>query len=292
MNQSFKVDKSAPLLAFLFEKLSESNKTRVRELLKRGYVSVQGRMTTQFNFALHAGDEVCVDTSKPRPAKGDLEVLYEDDDLIAICKPVGLLSISNDTVQGNTAISAVNAYVKKKAGKRFDDEENSKSVFIIHRLDRDVSGVMIFTKNMAAKKYLQENWVGFTKEYTAVVEGRPAKPSGTRMSYLSENKILRVISGPKRPNARKSMTHYEVIHSGKNYSLLSVKLGSGRKHQIRVHLVDLRCPIVGDKVYGARTNPLRRIALHACSLKLRHPKTGLELEIKSPAPESFRHLAE
>jgi len=290
LNQTFKVTDPSSLLAFLFEKITESNKTRIRQILKRGYVSIGGRVTTQFDFALQIGDEVQIATSKPRPAKSGLQIIYEDADLIAISKPVGLLSIASDNNQGNTAISAVNDHVCKETGKNTDLKENQKSVYIVHSLDRDVSGVMLFSKSESVKSYLQKNWIEFTKEYSAVVEGRPAKSSGTRMSYLGENKMLQITSGPKRPGARKSITHYEIIRSGKKYSLLSVKLGSGRRHQIRVHLADLGCPITGDKNYGAKTNPLKRIALHACSLKLIHPKTRIPLEITSPPPASFENL--
>lgn len=204
LNQTLTVDKPALLLAFLFEQFAESKKTRVRQLLKHGCVSVGGRVTTQFDYALQGGDKIRIETLKTRAAAGGLQILYEDHDLIAISKPTGLLSIATDKIQGDTAISTVNDYINKKAGKKSRHTRYQKSVFIVHRLDRDVSGVMVLAKNEDAKRCLQKNWGQVTKEYSAVVEGRPAKSPGTLVSYLSEDKTLRITSGPRRPGARKA----------------------------------------------------------------------------------------
>jgi 23S rRNA pseudouridine1911/1915/1917 synthase len=291
LNQILTVDKPAPLLDFLFEKLTDLKKTRVRQLLKHGCIFVKGRVTTQFNYALRPGDEVHIKNTKLPTAKHAdqtfLDILFEDRDLIAISKPAGLLSVATDKIQSDTAIAEVNNFVNEKLSGKARRSCYQKSVYIVHRLDRDVSGVMLFAKNEETKDWLQEHWPEFSKDYVTVVEGHPERDSDTIISYLSENKILRVISGPERPGAREAQTYYEVIQSGKNYSLLSVTLGSGRKHQIRVHLADIGCPVAGDKIYGAQTNPLKRIVLHACSLKLIHPTTGEPLEIKSPTPDSF-----
>lgn len=284
------MDKPSPLLEFLFDQLTESKKTRVRQLLQHGCVSVGGQVTTQFNYALQSGDEVCIGTSKSRSEQCDLPILYEDQDLIAISKPIGLLSIATENIRGETALSIVNEHVNKRAGQKSNRSSYLKSVFIVHRLDRDVSGVMVFAKNEDTKNSLQKKWGEFTKEYSAVVEGRPAKSSDTLVSYLFENKILHMVSGPKKPGSKEAITHYEVIQSGQRYSMLLVRLGSGRKHQIRVQLAEIGCPIAGDKNYGSTANPLKRIALHAYRLKLLHPTTGLSLEIVSPIPDAFKHL--
>ncbi len=173
---------------------------------------------------------------------------------------------------------------------KYSSGRYQKRVFIVHRLDRDVSGVMIFAKNEEVKFRLQENWDQFTKEYCAVVEGAPPESSGTCVSYLAENSILRVVSGPRRPGAKEAVTHYEVMKKGRDYSLLAIRLGTGRKHQIRVQLADLGCPIAGDKDYGAQTNPIKRIALHARELHLIHPMTGEPLDLICPIPEPFKRL--
>jgi len=294
LKQTLRVTQPALLEAFLFEQLSTLKKTRVRQLLKFGCVSINGRVSTKYNFTLKAGDEVRVVSSKikqsPREEPSGLDILYEDDDLIAISKPEGLLSVATEKVQGDTAIAFVNSYVNHKASAVFKRTPYQKSVFIVHRLDRDVSGVMLFAKSEEVKHALQENWGAFTKCYEAVVEGGPENASGTQVSYLKEDKILHVSSGPERPGARRAETHFEVLDSGKRYSLLAVQLGTGRKHQIRVHLRDLGCPVAGDRHYGAQTNPLKRIALHACRLEITHPVSDEPLVINSPAPATFKQI--
>lgn len=294
MKQVLTVEKPAQLLNFLFEQLTDLKKTRVRQLLKHGCIFVKGRVTTQFNYALRPGDEVHIKNTKLPAAKHAdqtfLDILYEDRDLIAISKPAGLLSVATDKIQSDTAIAEVNNFVNQKLSGKARRSCYQKSVYIVHRLDRDVSGVMLFAKNEETKDWLQERWADFSKNYITVVEGHPKKNSDTFVSYLSQDKILRVISGPERTGARKAQTYYEVLVSGKNYSLLSVTLGPAQKHQIRVHLADIGCPVAGDKIYGAQTNPLKRIVLHACSLKLIHPVSGEPFEIKSPAPDSFRMM--
>lgn len=268
----------------------------MREWLKRGCVAVNQRVTTRFDCALKAGDEIAVDSAGARAvtpaARFHIQIIYEDDVLVAIHKPAGLLSIGTDKIQRETALFAVNDYLNKKAALGKPGRARiCKRVFIVHRLDRGVSGLMLFAKNEAVKFRLQKRWGQFAKEYWAVVEGKPPKPAGTCVSYLVENQILRVASGPKRPGAKEAVTHYKVIRSGKDYSLLTVKLGTGRKHQIRVHLADLGCPVAGDEMYGAQTNPLGRIALHAGYLKFFHPVTGKPIFLTCPAPDSFKRLA-
>ena len=296
MNKTFKVGHKDALLAYLFTVLPEMKKTVVKQRLKYGCISVNGRIQTRFDHALLAGDEVRIETSKSRavtPAlQFNIEIVYEDDALLVINKPAGLLTIATEKIQRETAIFAVNDYLNKKAAAKTRRPEFRKRVFIVHRLDRDVSGLLILAKTEAVKLALQENWGRFKKEYFAVVEGQPKERIGTCSSYLHKNKILRVLSSPRpgAPGAKRAVTHYEVLRPGENYSLLKVRLETGRKHQIRVHLSDLGHPVAGDKDYGAKTDPSKRIALHAWRLEFKHPVTGKELVLTSPLPPPLERV--
>lgn len=284
-------------MEFLFSALPDKKKTNIKQWLKHRCISVNSRVTTRFDHPLNLGDEVRIETSKARaltPASQfHLEVMDEDDDLIVINKPAGLLTIATEKIQRETAIFAVNDYLNKKAAReRSGGPKYRKRVFVVHRLDRDVSGLLLFAKKEAVKIKLQENWDRVTKEYEAVVEGCPEKSAGTISSYLSENKFLKVSSGPKTPEGKLAVTHYEVVRRGKNYSLLKIRLETGRKHQIRVHLSDLGHPVMGDKTYGAVSRLPGRIALHARRLEFIHPVSGRELAFTSSAPPLFTRLVE
>ena len=292
----FKVDRPTKLLEFLLTSPAAVKKTVLKQRLKHGAVSVNGRVETRFDHALGPGDEVRVETRKAGPAAGalefNLEIFYEDDSLLVVSKPAGLLTIATDKIQRRTAIHAVNDYLNQKAAARARRPRYGKRAFIVHRLDRDVSGLLLFAKSEEVKLWLQENWHRFTKEYLAVVEGSPGRRSGTLSSYLEQNKILRVFSSSPAagPGGKWAVTHFEVLKPGEKYSLLKVRLETGRKHQIRVHLSDLGHPVAGDKDYGAKTDPLARIALHAWRLQFTHPLTGKNLVLTSPLPVSLERL--
>ncbi|MBI4115369.1 MAG: RluA family pseudouridine synthase [Candidatus Omnitrophica bacterium] len=298
MNKTLKVQHEEALLAYLFTALPDTKKTVVKQRLKHGCVSVNGRIQTRFDHLLVPGDEIRIESSKSRavtPAlQFNIEIIYEDDCLLVINKPAGLLSIATEKIQRETAIYSVNDYLNKKAAAKSRRPQFQKRVFIVHRLDRDVSGLLVLAKSEAVKLKLQENWDRFKKEYLAVVEGAPREPSGTCSSYLNENKFLRVFSSsrPVTPEAKKAVTHYEVLKSGEKYSLLKIRLETGRKHQIRVHLSDLGHPVAGDKNYNAWSNPIRRIALHAWRLEFKHPVTGKDLVFTCPLPPPIVRLTE
>lgn len=298
MNKTLKVDRKEALLAYLFAALPETKKVVLKQHLKHRCISVNGRIQTQFDYALSPGDEVRIESSKSRavtPAlQFHIEIVYEDTALLVINKPAGLLSIATEKIHRETAIFAVNDYLNKKAAAETRRPKFQKRVFIVHRLDRDVSGLLILAKTEAVKLGLQENWDRFKKEYLAVVEGSPKERAGTCSSYLHENKFLRVFSSPRplTPEAKRAVTHYEVLKPGENYSLLKIRLETGRKHQIRVHLSDLGHPVAGDKFYNARSNPCGRIALHAWRLEFKHPVTAKDLVFTSPLPPPLARLVE
>ena len=295
MKKTFEADREVGLLEFLFRALAETKKTKMKQLLKHRCVSVNGRVTTRFDHPVKPGDAIQIETSRTRaltPASQfNLEIVYEDEDLIVINKPAGLLTIATEKIQRETAIFAVNDYLNKKTAARHRRATGyRKQVFVVHRLDRDVSGLVLFAKNEAVKLKLQHHWDQFLKEYDAVVEGCPEKRSGTMISWLAENKFLRVFSGPRTAESKRAVTHYEVVKPGEDFSLLKIRLETGRKHQIRVHLSDLGHPVAGDKTYGAVSGLHGQIALHASRLEFNHPVTGKRLELTSGLPTEFKRL--
>lgn len=299
--RNFSVKESGKLLDTLFKLLSDTKKTRVREALKSGLVLVNDKPVTRFDHPLRPGDRVAVSSVKEArssvtPQFG-VEVIFEDDAVVVINKPAGLLTIATETVATRTAFYSVNDYLcavetESRTGHRrpAGGPVRRKQVFIVHRIDKEVSGLLIFAKNEEVKNALQLGWQDVTKRYYAVVEGAPQKESGTVKSFLRENKFLKVYSAKQAEGAKLSVTHYRTLRSGPDHSLLEIELATGRKHQIRVHLSDMGHPIVGDERYGAKTDPLKRIALHAYYLAFNHPVSGKPMVFETPVPEPFEKI--
>lgn len=264
------------------------SKTKVRQLLKHRAIAVNGKVVTGYDQILSVDDILILD-SKPEPGrdileKYDMEVLHEDDAVIVINKPSGLLTIATENEKRETAYYLLNAYFKERNPSRPD------RIFIVHRLDRETSGLIVFAKNEAIKKKLQDEWEKAEKKYYAVVEGVPKQREGKIESHLNETKAFKVYSDAMSDQTKHAVTRYRVLKSDKAHALLELILDTGRKHQIRVHLSDLGCPIVGDKKYGAETNPIRRIALHAYSLSFTHPVTKKKMAFTTPIPPVFGSL--
>jgi len=276
------ITQPAELLAYLFEAWPETKKKQVRTWLKFGSVAVNGKIVTQFDHRLKPGDKVEIrakgmaapETSLP----SGIRIRHEDVDILVIDKPAGLLSISSPSEPDKTVYAALTDHVRK--GNSFSRDR----VWIVHRLDRETSGLMVFAKNEAAKGVLQQGWEAVEKKYLAVVEGAPSKDAGTFDSHLDESNPLKVYVADESPITRRALTRYRVTKKGKATSLVELTLETGRRHQIRVQLQEAGCPIVGDKKYGAETNPIRRIALHATSLKFTHPVSRAEMSFQSPLP--------
>lgn len=212
------------------------------------------------------------------------EIIYEDKEIIVINKPAGLLSIATEAQWNATAWRQVTDYLQVR-NKR-------ARAFIVHRLDRDTSGVLLFAKKEEIKLALQESWneIVTCRGYTAVVSGQPPKEEDTITTYLLENKAHIVYSAPKSKGGKEAVTCYRRLSSRKGFSLLDIEIKTGRKNQIRVHMKEAGCPVVGDKKYGAGADPLRRLGLHAGRLSLRHPVTGAELSFEAPIPVEFTRL--
>ncbi len=213
-----------------------------------------------------------------------LTILYEDYDIIVIDKPVGLLTMGTVREKEKTAYFMLNEYVKK------GNPRSRNRIFIVHRLDRDTSGLLVFAKNEKAKRWLQDNWKDFDKKYFAVVHGILQEKEGTITSYLAENKSYRVYSVTNPEKGKLSRTGYQVIKESEKYSLLEITLFTGRKNQIRVHLSEKGHPVAGDKVYGGKDKSVKRLALHSASLKILHPFTNKEMVFKTEIPPYFKTL--
>lgn len=213
--------------------------------------------------------------------KKKLDILYEDKYIIIVNKPHNLLTISTEREKDRTLYNYVYNYLKQK--------HKSNKVFIVHRLDKDTSGIVMFAKDEKTKFYLQNNWNEFKKGYVAVVVGKVKEKKGTLKSYLQETKTFYTYSVNDK-NGKLAITDYEKVLEKNGYTLLSLDLRTGRKNQIRVQLSDMGNPIVGDKKYGIKKDPIRRMALHSNYLKFTHPKTNKTIEIDIDIPNSFISL--
>lgn len=213
-----------------------------------------------------------------------LVILHEDRDILVVEKPPGLLTIGTDRDKERTAYFILTDYVRKGAAK------SRNRIFIVHRLDRETSGILIFAKSEEAKFRLQSQWEETEKKYLAVVHGKLAKSADTISSYLAENeKSLKVYSTPDSSRGRLSHTAYRVLRESNEFSLLEIDLLTGRKNQIRVHLAEIGHPVVGDKKYGIKDDH-KRLALHAQSITFKHPYNGKPLTLSTKIPGSFSSL--
>ncbi|MBY0014263.1 RluA family pseudouridine synthase [Paenibacillus typhae] len=281
--KSYTVKEPAELLPFLLDSLSGRGRNSVKSLLSRGQVSVDGKAVTKHNYPLQPGQTVAIDLEKQVQAKemAGLTIVHEDDDLIVIQKDAGLLSIATGDENEQTAYRQLMEHV------RLGNPRNR--IFVVHRLDRDTSGVMMFAKSEAVQQKLQNNWKDMVKErsYVALVEGAVKKAEGTISSWLKETSTLKMYSSPHEGDGQHAVTHYKLIQANRHFSLLEVRLETGRKNQIRVHMADIGHPIAGDKKYGAETKAVGRLGLHARVLSFVHPTTGDLLTFESPIPKTF-----
>ena len=284
------VEQEDTLLAWLLKTSGSQSRKSVKNLLKHGAVSVNGVATTKFDYALHPGDKVSTGGARAASAKNVLarariEIVHEDESIVVINKPAGLLSMATETCRMDTAYFRLNEYLKERSPSR------PERIFIVHRLDQETSGLLLFAKMESIKRTLQDNWENVEKIYQAIVEGAPVPPQGTVRSHLTESKTLKVLSGEKTRHSQEAITHYRVAQTRGPYALVEVKLETGRKNQIRVHMSDLGHPIVGDQKYGAKTNPAKRLALHAQQLSFTHPASGKRMVFSVPLPPVLKRLA-
>ncbi|MFD1678160.1 RluA family pseudouridine synthase [Alicyclobacillus fodiniaquatilis] len=282
----FHVREEAHLLPFLLEKYPGKGRNKVKSLLTRGQVMVGNRVVTRHDHLLAAGDKVTIlqtGSVQGREAMAGVKIIYEDESLLVINKPPRLLSIATDEEKERTAYRILNEYVQ---------ERNPRArLFIVHRLDRDTSGLMMFAKSEAVKNQLQDHWkdVILERSYVALVEGAVEEKQSTIKTWLKESSTKTMyVSQPG--DGVVAITHYQVIERTSEYSLLAVQLETGRKNQIRVHMQSIGHSVVGDKRYGSRKNPIARLGLHAQILAFKHPITGETLRFETKIPNQFQRV--
>lgn len=283
--KEFKVTEENELLLFLLEQFKSQSRNSVKSLLSSHRVSVDGAPVAQFNFKLYPGDTVIITTSAiKRKIRSKLPIIYEDDDLIVINKPSGLLSIASDNEKSSTAYRMLSDYVQQK------DKHNR--IFVVHRLDEDTSGVLMVAKNIEIQQALQEKWneIVTKRGYFAIVEGVMENQEGTFKTYLKKNNQNLMYSSKKSGDGQLAITHYKEIKTNGVYSLLDVNIDTGRKNQIRVHLGESGHYVIGDDKYGKPANPIGRLGLHAYALEFIHPFTGKKMSFSTPMPKDFLKL--
>ncbi|MBQ8225740.1 MAG: RluA family pseudouridine synthase [Bacteroides sp.] len=275
------------LMEFLATKMPDASRTKLKSLLSKRIVYVDNVITTQYNFPLKAGMKVQISRDKGGHKEFSnrlLKIVYEDAYLIVVEKMPGLLSVNTERQKERTAATILTEYIRRS--------NRQGKAFVVHRLDRDTSGLMMFAKDERTQHTLRDNWqeIVFDRRYVAVVAGQMERNAGMVRSWLTDRKLY-VYSSPTDDGGKESVTHFRTIKSNEKYSLVELVLETGRKNQIRVHMQDLGHPVVGDGRYGWEDiNPLDRLALHAFKLCFYHPVTGEELHFETPYPGEFKNL--
>ena len=273
--RSFVAKADGELLALVRAAFPAEPAGKVKSWLEHRQLSVDGVVTSRYDFPVRRGQTVQVAPRGVLQRDVPLELLYEDADLVAVNKPAGLLTVATDTEKARTAI-------------RLLREGGYPRLFVVHRLDRETSGVLLFARSEAVRDTLQKNWDQVRlREYHAICQGVFRQPQGRCESFLRENAAHTVYS-TQDGSGKRAVTNYEVLRANRAYSYLRVTLETGRKNQIRVHLSELGHPVVGDKRYGAKENPLGRLGLHARALSLPHPRSGRVLTITAEPERRFR----
>ena len=280
---------SGSILDVLKKAMGTDSSTRIRKYIRHGRVLCNGRLVIRPDMDVNSGDVLEV-TRDPAAGAHRVElpvpILYEDHDLIAVEKPAGMLTAGAGSEKKPSLYHLVNFYVRQNAFHR-------AGVFVVHRLDREVSGIVIFAKSREIQMRIKQSWPTTEKRYYALVEGRPPKSEGTVESWLAEDGQQKVRSVPKSTSgARNAVTHYRTLKVIADHTLLEILLETGRKNQIRVHMADIGCPIVGDRRYGASGRFVRRIRLHGFLFEFNHPVTGKRIRINSQMPAGFLKLGQ
>ena len=279
---TFNVVNEAILIDFIMEKMHGISRNRAKALIVNRVVLVNNAITTHPLTELKPGAVVQLDRSKHKHAfhSKDLDIVYEDPYLLVIDKHPGLLSMSNNTRQ-LTAQTVLNRYLEKGGGRN--------TSHIVHRLDRDTSGLMVYAKDVQTQQTFVDGWQELVadRRYIALVEGVFEKPQGCVRSWLTEDKRFVTHSSPTDNGGKYAVTHYNVLTSSNGYSLVECVLETGRKNQIRVHMAELGHPVVGDAKYGSKNDSMRRLGLHAYMLCFTHPVTGKRLRFETPVPACF-----
>jgi 23S rRNA pseudouridine1911/1915/1917 synthase len=285
--QRYKATEESDLLQFLINQKVRKSRNAIKSLLSHKQVRVNGNIITQFNHPLTIGDVITIHKSSNAfdvKDLGEIKVIYEDEFLVVVHKEPKLLSIGTSKEKTETAYNIVNKYLRIK--------NPDARAYVLHRLDRDISGLMIYAKSEGLQKTIQSNWNEYilSHMYVVVVEGRPSPKNGTITSWLTEDKNYIMHSSETDNGGLKAVTHYTTLAANRRYTMLSVDAETRLKNQIRVQMQQLAYPVVGDKKYGSKINPIKRVALHSYELKFMHPITKEILDIKDPIPEMIQKL--
>lgn len=273
------VNKDSELLEYLYEHL-DMPKKRIKQYLVHGSVYVEDDCVTQYNYPLVAGMKITIDTNSKHIKNLPFEIVFEDDHLIVVNKPSGLLTIATEKEKERTLYHIVRDYVISKNPRG--------RIFIVHRLDKDTSGIVLFAKDEKTKNQLQEHWNEYVslREYTAIVSGHPKEESGQIVQYLKETKT-NLVYVSRHEDGKKAITNYSTVKSSKHYSMLKITIDTGRKNQIRVAFASKKTPIVGDKKYGDKTKS-NRLFLHANRLKIYYPVIRKDILFEIAIPNEFK----
>lgn len=287
--QEFKVKEPAELLEFLLNKQIRKSRNAIKSLLAHKQINVNGKLVTQFNLQLKTGDQVCVmkfNQARKKKKLSGLTIMFEDEYIIVVEKESGLLSVATEKEKQKTAFYILNQYVKTK--------KKDARIYVLHRLDREISGLMIFAKNEEVQTAFQKNWDRIISLYTyaAIIEGELTPADGKITSWLTENKNYMVFSSSIDNGGQLAVTQYKTMKQTKRYALVNFDMETRRKNQIRAQLNQLHHPVVGDKKYGASGNPIKRIAMHAQEMVLIHPVTSQKLEFKTTLPKTMQDFIE
>jgi len=282
-----RVTENIELMTLLLAKMGGMSRNSIKSLLAHRQVMVNNKICTQFNQALQANDIIFISSSRGNSElqHPKLKILFEDQYLIVVEKKEGLLTVSTGNSEETTAFSILKNHVKKGS--------TQNRIFVVHRLDRETSGILVFAKTKEIQLAMQEHWheVVTRRVYVALVEGKVEKTSDTIITWLTENeKSLKIHSSVVDNGGQQAVTHYRVIKSNDNFSLLEVELETGRKNQIRVHMQGLGHPIVGDKKYGSTSQVLGRIGLHARILAFIHPMSLENVSFETSVPRNFLNI--
>lgn len=278
-----------PLLDALAQLYPDSTRTTLRQMLQNGRVRVNHEIEKNARRELERDDVIEVGQKTVQIAlPPELSLLHEDDDVIVVFKAHGLLTVATERERETTAQAFLNEYLREKGGER---------IHVVHRLDRETSGVLVFAKTFEAREALKDKFAAHDVDrvYIAIIEGTITPDRGTIRSHLRERRDLRMesieVRGDNLPDGVKhAVTHYRTIASNRAYSMLEITLETGRKNQIRTHLSEEGHPVVGDRMYGSNVNPLGRLGLHAKLLGFDHPATGKRMVFTAPIPKNFRQL--
>ena len=276
------VKKEGELLDYLYNNL-DMPKKRIKQYLTHGSIFVNNNKVTQYNYKIIPGMNIVISTDNNMRKELPFDILYEDDYIIVVNKPSGLLTIATEKEKEKTLYHIVREYIVNK--------DKNRRVFIVHRLDKDTSGIVIFAKDEKTKNMLQENWNDIVKlrEYVAIVHGKMDKESATINQKLKETKTNLVYVSHNN-EGKEAITNYKLVKENDNYSMLNITIETGRKNQIRVALSSINHPIVGDKKYGLKGDKEERLYLHANRLKIYYPKIKKEILFETQTPTEFKRI--